>query len=42
MAKKKAVKDSKPTRRPKDLSVKKTSMVKGGAKLREDPCSGGE
>jgi len=42
MATKKTVKNSKPSRRRKDLIVKKTSAVKGGAYRRSDPCSGEE
>jgi hypothetical protein len=42
MVKKKTVKDPKSSRRLRDLVVKKTSVVKGGVKRREDPCSGGE
>ena len=42
MAKKKTVKDLKSSRRLKDLIVKKTSVVKGGARRRTDPCSGEE
>ena len=37
MVKKKTAKDSKSTRRLKDLVVKKTSVVKGGAKRMSDP-----
>jgi hypothetical protein len=44
MVKKKTVKRSKPksSTRVKDLTVKKTTAVKGGMYRRSDPCTGEE